>query len=44
MSDVRSEAQGIYEPPHEAQLPDGISFEQAYGANSRDQEIPPQHR
>lgn len=39
-SDVRSEAQGISEPPHEAQLPSGLLFEQAYGASSRDQEIP----
>lgn len=39
-SDVRSEAQGISEPPHDAQLPSGLLFEQAYGASSRDQEIP----
>ena len=39
MSEVKSEAQGIFENPHEAQLP-GIFFKQVYGANSRDQEKP----
>ena len=40
MSEVKSEAQGIYEAPHDAQLPSGISFEHAYGAKALNQEIP----